>query len=259
MSGTLRGASLAALHILGAILKFAPSARRSATASRRRGLPQRPVPLVVIMAKHPAPGRTKTRLCPPLTASEAAMLYEALLTDTIGLVSGLRGIEMAIAVTPPEAAGEVAALAPPGARMLAVDGADIGECLRTSFGQLLSQGFTAVVAVNSDSPTLPATYIERAFDLLRDHDVVLGPAEDGGYYLIGLRQNQPGLFHGISWSTGHVAAQTLERIGALGLTVAQLPAWYDVDTPADLDRLRAELAALPTGAAPSTRRVLAGQ
>ena len=97
------------------------------------------------------------------------------------------------------------------------------------------------MAVSSDGPTLPAAYIERAVELLGGHDVVLGPAEDGGYYPIGLRQYQPGLFLGVSWSTEHVTAQTRERARVLGLRLAQLPQRYDVDTPADLERVRADL------------------
>jgi len=190
---------------------------------------------------------------------EAAALYEGLLGDTIDLVSGLRGIEMTVAVTPAAATGVVADLAPPGARMLAVEGADIGECLASATQRMLSEGFARVLALNSDGPTLPAACIEQAVELLRENDVVLGPAEDGGYYLIGLKEPQPELFRGISWSTEQVAAQTLERARTQGLTVARLPAWYDVDTPADLERLRAELATLPPGIAPRTRRLLARQ
>jgi len=93
--------------------------------------------------------------------------------------------------------------------------------------------------------------------MLTHSDVVRGPAEDGGYYRIGMRQTQPGLFTDIAWSSSRVAAQTLERAAALGLTVAQLPSWYDVDTPAELERLRAELVARPLRIAPCTRAFLA--
>jgi len=257
VSGTLRGATLAAVHILGAILGPAGIGGPKAVGGPKPGTPTRRAPVVVVMAKRPVPGKTKTRLCPPLTPLEAAELYEALLRDTIGLVSSLRGIELAIAITPRTAVGQMGTFAPPGARILAVEGADIGECLVGAMGQLFSEGFTRVVAVNSDGPTLPAEYIERAVAMLTHSDVVLGPAEDGGYYLIGMRQTQPGLFTDIAWSSSRVAAQTLERAAALGLTVAQLPSWYDVDTPAELERLRAELVARPLGIAPCTRAFLA--
>jgi rSAM/selenodomain-associated transferase 1 len=257
VSGTIRGATLAAVHILGAILGPAGVGGPKAVGGPKPGTPTRGASVVVVMAKRPVPGKTKTRLCPPLTPLEAAELYEALLRDTIGLVSGLRGIELAIAITPRTAVGHMGAFAPRGARMLAVEGADIGECLRGATEQLFAEGFTRVVAVNSDGPTLPAEYIERAVAMLTHSDVVLGPAEDGGYYLIGMRQTQPGLFTDIAWSSSRVAAQTLERAAARGLTVAQLPPWYDVDTPAELERLRGELVARPLGIAPCTRAFLA--
>jgi hypothetical protein len=257
VSGTFCGATLAAVHILGAILGPARIGGPKAVGGPKPGAPTRGASVVIVMAKRPVPGKTKTRLCPPLTPLEAAELYEAMLRDTIGLVSSLRGIEWAIAVTPQTAVGQMGTFAPRGARILAVEGADIGECLRGATEQLFSEGFTRVVAVNSDGPTLPAEYIERSVEMLTNSDVVLGPAEDGGYYLIGMRQTQPGLFQGIAWSTVHVAAQTLERAAAAGLTVAQLPSWYDVDTPAELERLRGELVARPLGIAPCTRAFLA--
>jgi len=257
VSGTLRGATLAAVHILGAILGPARVGGPEAVGGPDGVAPARGASVVVVMAKGPVPGRTKTRLCPPLTPLEAAGLYEALLRDTMDLVSGLRGVEMVVAVSPRNAVDEVRRIAPRGARIIAVEGADIGECLRSAMGLLFSDGFTRVVAVGSDSPTLPAEYIERAVAMLTDSDVVLGPAEDGGYYLIGIRQTQPGLFTDIAWSSSRVAAQTLERAAALGLTVAQLPSWYDVDTPVELERLRNELVARPSGIAPCTRAFLA--
>jgi glycosyltransferase A (GT-A) superfamily protein (DUF2064 family) len=190
-------------------------------------------PVLVIMAKQPAVGRTKTRLCPPLTPAEAVALYEAMLRDTIGLVDGLEGVRLAIAVTPPEATDAFRAL-----------------------GRLLAAGHSRAIALNSDGPTLPAAYLRQAIARLDDADVVLGPSEDGGYYLIGLTQPQPELFQDIEWSTEQVTAQTLARAEAMGLSVALLPPWYDVDTAADLDRFQAELATLPAEALRHTRRFL---
>ena len=256
VSGTLRGATLAAVHILGAILSPARVGGIEAAGDAEAVAPTRAASVVVVMAKRPVPGKTKTRLCPPLTPLEAAGLYEALLKDTIELVSGLRGVETAVAVSPQSAVDEMRRMAPRVARMLAVEGADIGACLRSATEQLFAEGFSRVVAVNSDGPTLPAQYLERAVEMLTHSDVVLGPAEDGGYYLIGMRQQQPGLFTDIEWSSSRVAVQTLERAAAAGLTVAQLPSWYDVDTPAELERLRKELVAQPPGIAPCTRAFL---
>ena len=214
-------------------------------------------PVLVIMAKQPAVGHTKTRLCPPLTLTEAAALYEAMLRDTIELVAGLEGVRLAIAVTPPGAIDAFRRISPPDAILLPVDGADIGDCLNQVLGRLLVDCHSQAIALNSDGPTLPATYFQQAIDRLHSVDVVLGPSEDGGYYLIGLTQPRPELFREIEWSSEQVTAQTLARAEAMGLSVALLPPWYDVDTAADLDRLRAELATLPAGALPYTRRFFA--
>lgn len=214
-------------------------------------------PVLVIMAKEPAVGQTKTRLCPPLTPAQAAALYEAMLRDTIELGAGLESVQLAVAVTPPEATGDFRRIVPPGALLLPVAGADIGDCLNQVLSHLLAAGHPQVIALNSDGPTLPVAYLWEAVARLGSADVVLGPSEDGGYYLIGLTQPQPELFRDIEWSTGRVTAQTLARAEALGLRVALLPPWYDVDTPADLDRLRVEMSTLPPEALPHTRRFFA--
>ncbi len=214
-------------------------------------------PVVVIMAKNPIAGRTKTRLCPPLTAAEAAALYEAMLRDTIALVDGLEGVQLAVAVTPPEAAARLRQDSPPGTLVLPVAGRDIGDCLRQVFVRLLSAGHPGALALNSDGPTLPRAYLKEAIVRLDHSDVVLGPSEDGGYYLIGLKQPRPELFQGITWSSAQVTAQTLARAAALELAVALLPSWYDVDTPAELERLRTELAQRPAHTLLHTRRFFA--
>jgi rSAM/selenodomain-associated transferase 1 len=211
-------------------------------------------PALVIMAKQPAVGQTKTRLCPPLTPTEAAALYEALLRDTIALGVGLKGVQLAIAVTPPQATAAFRRISPPGAMLLPVAGTDIGDCLNQVLNRLLAAGHRQAIAINSDGPTLPPVYLRQAVAWLADVDAVLGPSEDGGYYLIGLTRPRPGLFEDIEWSTARVTRQTLARAEALGLDVSLLPPWYDVDTAADLDRLQAELATLPGEALPYTRR-----
>jgi rSAM/selenodomain-associated transferase 1 len=213
-------------------------------------------PALVIMAKAPAVGRTKTRLCPPLTLEQAAALYEALLRDTIGLAARLEGVQRAIAVTPPEAAVLFRQWSPPGTILLPVVGADIGDCLDQVLSHLLASGHAGAMALNSDGPTLPASHLRQAVARLNEADVVLGPGEDGGYYLIGLREPHHGLFREIDWSTTRVTTQTLEKAERLDLSVALLPTWYDVDTSADLDRLRAEIADLPPDALSHTRRFL---
>ena len=213
-------------------------------------------PALVIKAKEPAVGRTKTRLCPPLTLVQAAALYEALLRDTIGLVASLEGVQLAVAVTPPEATDVFHRWSPPDTLFLPVTGVDIGHCLDQVLGQLLASGHAGAMAINSDGPTLPDSYLRQALACLDENDLVIGPGEDGGYYLVGLKEPHRDLFRDIEWSTERVTAQTLARAEMLGLTVAMLPAWYDVDTAPDLERLRVEVASLPPNAVPYTRRFL---
>jgi glycosyltransferase A (GT-A) superfamily protein (DUF2064 family) len=141
--------------------------------------------------------------------------------------------------------------------LLPVAGVDIGDCLSQVLGRLLAAGHPRAIALNSDGPTLPESRLRQAFARLDGTDVVLGPSEDGGYYLIGLKQACPELFRDIEWSSERVTAQTLARAQAMGLSVALLPPWYDVDTSADLDRLQGELATLPATALPHTRRFFA--
>ena len=114
---------------------------------------------------------------------------------------------------------------------------------------LLERGHAGAIAIDSDSPTLPMTFVVEAATMLADArcDVVLGPCDDGGYYLVGLRSSEPALFNGIPWSTDAVFAMTLDKARGLGLAVHVLPRWFDVDTEGDLQRLHAELTAGPPG------------
>jgi rSAM/selenodomain-associated transferase 1 len=132
-------------------------------------------------------------------------------------------------------------------------GTGLGAALAGAFGAHFGHGFERVVLIGSDNPTLPGTIVEDACRALDDHDLVIGPSTDGGYYLIGMSAPHPGVFEGITWSTDLVYAQTLERAKQLGLRVAPTPVWYDVDTLAELRRLRRELAGLPPDVAPATR------
>jgi rSAM/selenodomain-associated transferase 1 len=212
---------------------------------------------IVVMAKQPQVGRTKTRLCPPFTSEEAAGLYEALLRDTLTLAGSIHGADLAVAITPAAARDYFAALTPPGTHLLAISGADIGECLASSIADLLARGYRRVIAFNADGPSLPAACLEAALAALDSCDVVFGPGEDGGYYLVGLNQMQAALFQGIPWSTAQVLANSLEKAQALGLRIQLLPAWYDVDTAADARRLAGELQHLPPERLPHTRAFIA--
>lgn len=203
---------------------------------------------VVVMARTPRAGRTKTRLRPVLADHEAAALSEAMLADRCAQVAALSAVVPAIAFArePPGSAGDLDPFPPPsGFRLVAQPEGDLGACLLAAAAAFLDEGLP-VVLVDADSPTLPSVFLEQAVESLREDgeraiDLVLGPAEDGGYYLIGLRRPAPELFRDMPWSTAQVAAETLERARRIGLRVRVLPAWWDLDRPADLERLRGAL------------------
>jgi uncharacterized protein len=213
--------------------------------------------LIIVMAKQPQVGKTKTRLLPALSLREAADLYQALLLDTLSLVANQPWAELAVAITPPGARPYFESITPPGTLLLPVDGADIGECLAQALDMSLGMGYRKALALNSDGPSLPAQYLEQAALYLEQAELVLGPGEDGGYYLVGMSCLHAAIFKGIAWSTDQVFTQTLDRAAKLGLRVALTPVWYDVDTPADLYRLQKELDTLPPDRLPQSRRWLA--
>jgi hypothetical protein len=210
-----------------------------------------------IMAKAPASGQVKTRLCPPLSLDEAARLYQCFLEDKIAQVLGIQEVEPVLAYAPDDAAAIFEALAP-GVTLVPQRGGDLTSRLVSVLQRLFGSGFDAAIVIDSDTPTLPSRFLAHAVTQLAsgEPDLVLGPSEDGGYYLIGLRRVDRALFDGMPWSTPTVLEETLRRARKLGLRVAQLARWYDVDTGEDLARLMSELEA-GSGQAPAhTRRFL---
>jgi rSAM/selenodomain-associated transferase 1 len=212
------------------------------------------------MAKEPSPGGTKTRLSPPLTAQEAADLYHCFLLDTLELMRHVESAQPVVAYSPPGAAPFFQHLAPREFEFLPQLGQDLGERLDRVVIDCLQRGYRQVVIVASDSPTIPLPYLDQAFQELDNPlvDVVLGPCDDGGYYLIGLEAPCTALFRGIVMSTATVLEETLERAEEQGFRVACLPPWYDVDTFEDLARLKQELRAQPQHPAQHTRAFLIG-
>lgn len=210
---------------------------------------------VSIMAKAPRAGEVKTRLCPPLSTNEAAELYRCFLLDKIEQVRTLTKASPAIAYTPDEGRTFFEEFAP-GFVLLPQRGADLGFRLANNFDQLLGMGYQGALAIDSDSPTLPTHFLEEALDLIATPtiDLVLGPSDDGGYYLIGLRKLYGELFEKMAWSTADVMPETIGRAEAKGLKVATLPLWFDVDTAEDLERLKASLQNAQEDAARHTRR-----
>ncbi len=214
---------------------------------------------LAVVAKAPVAGQVKTRLCPPLSAAEAAEFARCALLDTIEQVRALGRASPAVAYAPAEARALFERLAP-GFTLVPQRGADLGERMAGAIERLLEHGFDAVLLVGADTPSLPAAFLRQAVGAIAspEVDMVVGPSEDGGYYLIGLRAPHPELFEGIAWGTPGVLAATMRRAEARGLRSVRLPVWFDVDTPADLERLAASLAGTPDAVGPRhTRRFLA--
>jgi hypothetical protein len=193
---------------------------------------------LIVMAKRPFPGQTKTRLTPPLTPQQAADLYECFLRDVLDIVQRVPDITPFTAASPPETQPYFAQLAP-GFGFVPQIGQNLSQRLHFVMAHLLQDGFEQVAAINSDSPDLPVSYLAQAFTLLDDPtvDVVFGPCEDGGYYLIGWKRPNPHLILDVPMSTDHVLRDSLAIAEEESLRVALLPEWYDVDDTADLTRL----------------------
>src|SRR5437899_4015683 len=225
-----------------------------------------------LMVKVPIAGAVKTRLTPPLTPEEAGKLSTCFLRDMTTNLSGLRGdeAESVVLYTPAGAGERLHDLLPKNCRLVAQRGETLGDRLVNAATELLNDKFDSVCLINSDSPTLPNEILNTATSLLaQDGDrVVLGPSQDGGYYLIGLKLPHRYLFERIAWSTADVLAHTIQRAAEISLPVEFLPTWYDVDDVATLRLLCDELDLLsddPEGrsqfrggsAAPHTREYLA--
>ncbi len=227
------------------------------------GAPESPARIALaVVAKVPVPGAVKTRLCPPLSPVEAARLARCFLEDRIAQVRLVPGADPILAFAPATRARELAGLVPPGVRLLPQRGADLGARLQRLLAGLLAEGYSGAVAVDADSPTLPLAFLRAACRVLRRGrvDVVLGPCLDGGYYLIGLRAPAPALFATMPWSTPAVLEETVARARRLGLRLALLPPWFDVDRGEDLVRLRASLKGGPAAYRPArTLAFLRGQ
>ncbi len=192
---------------------------------------------LLVFAKHPVPGKVKTRLAEALGPEEAARIYQTLGRSVLDQVRG-GPFRSVVYFDPPTATEDITAwLGSEGLEFRPQAPGDLGDRLEAAFQEALGEADTAVV-IGTDAPGVDAEGVERAFHQLEEADVVIGPATDGGYYLMGLRSPTPGLFQEIPWSTCDVLSTTLNRARELGLDVAVLPALEDVDTLEDYLRLR---------------------
>jgi rSAM/selenodomain-associated transferase 1 len=220
-----------------------------------------------IMCKAPRPGAAKTRLAAAIGGEAAAMLSACFLRDVAACIDQLPGDigRKGYGVYAPAGAeAELRQLFPPSFGLLAQSDTDFGNVLHGATCELLARGHDCVLLVNGDSPTLPPRFLSDAIDRLRrpGDRLVLGPASDGGYYLIGLKHPHRPLFSAIPWGSDAVARLTLARASQIGLEHALLPEWYDIDDAQTLEWLSEELDGRSGrfaggGAAPATRAMLA--
>ncbi len=211
---------------------------------------------VLIFAKYPEPGAVKTRMVPPLTFEQAATLHRLSLQTVCEIVLDTARLDATLVVTPDDTVASFGSVVersdvacwPQG------DG-DLGSRLRRAVSRVFEDGCRGVVLLGADSPTLPVSYLQDAISALGKHDVVMGPCDDGGYYLLGLRGPHTALFEQIDWGGSLVASQTRARAGAADLDLAELPTWYDLDRFDNLARAADDLRT-PAVGDPAARRQL---
>lgn len=217
---------------------------------------EQPLPLVGIMAKAPRAGHAKTRLTSALAPTVAADLYCHFLLDTIEVVRRVLGTT-AVLVCPRGDRDDLLAL-DPGLPVIEQDEPGLMRGLAYGIAHGLARGHPAVALINADSPTLPPGHISAAFDALANRDVVLGPTADGGYYLIAASVPCEQLLCEVGFhDAATICAATLARAETLGLRATAIAPWFDVDLPAELGRLTAQLRDAPPWVARHTRRALA--
>src|SRR3989440_3262109 len=200
--------------------------------------------VLVIMAKAPRPGSVKTRLAPSLSPEAVTSFYCCLLEDTLALARSLADVEVAI-MCPDADVNELAQLAGSEASVVAQKGQGLAAGLTSVFAHFATDHQRRVIAFNSDSPHLPRSVLEAAFETLAAHDVVVGPTHDGGYYLVGAKTSHPALFAGDGMGTSSALERLLSRARALELSVGFAAPFYDIDVADDLTRLAAELRLAP--------------
>lgn len=221
---------------------------------RSTGSPRSQV--ILVFARAPLIGRVKTRLAPELDPERILHLYKCFVVDTLNLVRQA-GYPFCICFDPPDAGNIMRDWLGDAMIFQAQDGNDIGEKMANAFLSAFASNVERAVIIGTDTPDLPSKFIDRAFSAMTEHDAVLGPAKDGGYYLIGFRNDtfRQALFKNIPWSTPSVYPATMKRLSDRGASVYQLPKWRDIDHYADLRALAGSLV-LTKSMAPTTAAFL---
>ena len=211
---------------------------------------------ILIFAKAPIPGKVKTRLSPPLSPNEAASMQEAFIFDTLETLQYFSHVDHFMACHPPahpfyDRVGQTYKV-----NFIDQGEGGLGERLKRVVNLLLSKGYKHIVIVGSDSPSIPAKLIDDSFLLLEEKSAVIGPSIDGGYYLIGLSGNIPGVFDDINWGKETVFTETVEKIKKADVDYSVLPVWYDVDTIKELFFLKIHLSTLEKKQCRQSRKII---
>jgi rSAM/selenodomain-associated transferase 1 len=190
--------------------------------------------VLIIFMKAPRMGTVKTRLQPQLSAEQSLALYMAMGEDLVARFRNSSDFDLQIHFWPPDAGREMQRWLGANLHYIPQNEGNLGSKMHLAFVYVFDQGYRKAVIIGSDLPALTGVHIRNAFQYLEKHDVVLGPTDDGGYYLIGLRASSPELFENVKWSSGEVWQQTLENLRKNGLHLAQLRQETDVDTFAEV-------------------------
>ena len=194
-----------------------------------------------LFAKYWQPGQVKTRLASSVGADHSAAIYRRMV-ETLLQRLGQVACDHLLAYSPADRSGSFEAILPTGWHLEPQSGGDLGSRMEAFFSRRFAEGYERVLLLGSDSPDLPLAHVHTAVDALAAHEVVLGPTEDGGYYLVGARQRVPPIFGPLPWGTAEVWRATVDALRSSGLAYATLDAWYDVDQEADYHRLVARIA-----------------
>mgnify|MGYP006094210539 FL=1 len=190
---------------------------------------------LIVYLKNPEPEKVKTRLQPHYSPEEAACLYRGFIEDTVETVSSIGADRCWAAYTPAGARSGIETFIPSDWNLAPQVGDDLGSRMRQSLNASIATGADRAILIGSDIPSLPGSHITSAISRLDNADVVLGPTNDGGFYLIGIRSTLPDIFSDVTWSTDNAFEQTAEGIRSKELMMSLIPPWNDIDTPEDLD------------------------
>ncbi len=194
-----------------------------------------------LLAKYWQPGQVKTRLAASIGDDNAAAIYRRMIETVLQRLGQIEGDHL-LAYSPADRSGPFEAVLPTGWRIEPQFGSDLGSRMETYFSRRFREGYERVILLGTDSPDLPLAHVRTAMDALITHDVVLGPCEDGGYYLVGARRRVPPIFGSIPWGTSEVWKATVDALRSSELVYATLEPWYDVDDEADYRRLVDQIA-----------------